>query len=79
MISTYAPCPDIRVIITPDIKSPAEGNVGSLIWVSLSAEHRLGGSAFAQCFSQIGSCTPDVENPHVLKEAFKITQKLISG
>ncbi|CAH1394012.1 unnamed protein product [Nezara viridula] len=78
VISTYAPCPDVRVVITPDIKSPSEGNVGSLIWVSLSDKHRLGGSAFAQCFSQIGSCSPDVENPLLLKEAFKITQKLIS-
>ncbi|XP_014278161.1 phosphoribosylformylglycinamidine synthase isoform X1 [Halyomorpha halys] len=78
VISTYAPCPDVRVVITPDIKSPSEGNVGSLIWVSLSDEHRLGGSAFAQCSSQIGSCVPDVENPLLLKEAFEITQILIS-
>lgn len=78
VVSVYAPCPDIRVLVTPDIKSPGMGRVGTLIWISLSDEHRLGGSAFSQCFSQLGSDVPDVESASLLRQGFEITQRLIS-
>ncbi|OQV12194.1 Phosphoribosylformylglycinamidine synthase [Hypsibius exemplaris] len=46
VISTYAPCPDIRKKITPDLKV---GWKRSLFWIDLSkGKRRLGGSAFAQ-------------------------------
>lgn len=79
MVSVYAPCPDINVKATPDIKSPAEGKVGALLWISLSDNHRLGGSALAQCFSQLGSNVPDVECPAGLINGFEITQELLKG
>lgn len=79
MISTYVPCPDIRIKVTPDLKSPALGQRGSLLWVTLSDESRLSGTAFAQCFSQLGDSVPDLEKPSKLKDGFEITQKLLAG
>jgi phosphoribosylformylglycinamidine synthase len=74
VISAYAPCPDITKVITPDIK--AEGN--DIIFIDLAgSRNRLGGSALAQCYSQIGSESPDVEDASALKNAFVIIQDLI--
>lgn len=78
VISTYAPCPDVRVKITPDLKSPALDKTGELIWVNIESRFRLGGSALAQAYGQQGNDSPDVENTHVLKRAFNVTQSLLS-
>uniref|UniRef100_A0A1B0CYC3 Phosphoribosylformylglycinamidine synthase n=1 Tax=Lutzomyia longipalpis TaxID=7200 RepID=A0A1B0CYC3_LUTLO len=77
VISTYVQCPDIRVKITPDLKMPARGGRGELIFVSVENKFRLGGSAFAQALSQQGDECPDVQKADILKKAFKITQKLL--
>ncbi|GLH08832.1 CLUMA_CG000196, isoform A [Gryllus bimaculatus] len=78
VVSTYAPCPDIRKVVTPDLKSPALGNSGVLLWVDLSGgKNRLGGSALAQCYSQLGDEPADMDNAALFKQAFKATQKLI--
>jgi phosphoribosylformylglycinamidine synthase len=57
VISLYAPCPDVRATLTPDLKapgasalvlidvSPAPGPV-----VGASPRHRIGGSALAQAY-----------------------------
>lgn len=77
VISAYGPCPDIRLTVTPDLKCP-DGK-GHLIYVDLSSgKGRLGGTALAQCFNQLGDNTPDLENPMALREAFDITQNLIA-
>lgn len=78
VISTYAPCPDIRVKITPDLKSPASGRKGNLIWVNIENKFRIGGSALAQSYSQQGEGCPNVENSKVLKDAFNVTQQLLA-
>lgn len=78
VISTYAPCPDIRVKITPDLKSPSINKVGELIWVNIESRFRLGGSALAQVYGQQGNDTPDIENAQVLKRAFNVTQSLLT-
>lgn len=78
VISTYAPCPDVRKVVTPDLKAPSMGKTGTLLFVDLSQNrHRLGGSALAQTFKQIGDDCPDVESAEALSNAFKATQKLI--
>lgn len=40
---------------------------------------RLGGSALAQCYKQLGDTPPDLDNPVALKSLFKVTQKLLKG
>lgn len=74
VVSTYAPCPDIRVKIEPVLRE--EG--AALVHVPVSPEHyRLGGSALAQCYKQLGDNPPDLDDPTVLKALFKVTQKLL--
>ncbi|KAL1505862.1 hypothetical protein ABEB36_005322 [Hypothenemus hampei] len=78
VISTYAPCPDIRKVVTPDFKAPSIGKKGVLLFVDLShGDHRLGGSALAQCFSQLGNEAPDLHCAKDLRNAFAATQVLI--
>ncbi len=75
VISAYASMPDINKVVTPDIKRPGESR---LIFIDLSpGRERLGGSALAQAFGQIGDDSPDVENPFLLAGAFKAVQKMI--
>ncbi|KAB1266424.1 Phosphoribosylformylglycinamidine synthase, partial [Camelus dromedarius] len=76
VISAYAVCPDITATVTPDLKHPKER--GHLLYVPLSpGQHRLGGTALAQCFSQLGEQPPDLDLPENLVHAFSITQGLL--
>jgi phosphoribosylformylglycinamidine synthase len=75
VISAYAATPDITKTRTPDIKRPGKTR---LLFVPLGGrEARLGGSALAQVYSQVGDESPDVEDGHVLKQAFTAIQELI--
>jgi phosphoribosylformylglycinamidine synthase len=76
VISAYATCPDITRVITPDIKRPGKSR---LMLIDLaSGRDRLGGSALAQVFSQIGNESPDLDDAEMLKRAFHAVQSLIS-
>lgn len=75
VISAYAPMPDVRVKVTPDLKTP--GN--ALILIDLSGgQARLGGSALAQVWQQLGDQTPDADDPEALGKAFCQIQELIA-
>ncbi|MFA6315288.1 MAG: phosphoribosylformylglycinamidine synthase [Candidatus Paceibacterota bacterium] len=84
VILGYAPVPDITKKVTPDIKMPGESMLG-LIDLSgrldtqgvLHHKCRLGGSALAQAFNQLGDETPDVDDPKLLKNAFLAIQQMI--
>ncbi|CAA9995350.1 unnamed protein product [Nesidiocoris tenuis] len=78
VVSTYAPCPDVTCKATPDLKAPAHGKKGYLLWVRLSDQVRLGGSALAQCFAQVGDSVPDLDFPLKLRDGFSVTQKLLA-
>ncbi|CAK1553690.1 unnamed protein product [Leptosia nina] len=74
VISTYAPCPDITVKVEPALVK--EG--AALIYVPVSpGSYRIGGSALAQCYKQLGDNPPDLDDPKALKSLFKVTQKLL--
>ncbi|XP_044855933.1 phosphoribosylformylglycinamidine synthase isoform X2 [Mauremys mutica] len=76
VVSAYAVCPDITATVTPDLKCP-DGK-GALLYVGLGPErHRLGGSALAQCYAQLGDRCPDLESPGALAAAFRLTQRLL--
>lgn len=77
VVSTYAPCPDVTVRVTPDLKSPGMGKTGELVWVNIEGKLRLGGSALAQAFAQQGNDSPDVDDPQAMKRAFNVTQQLL--
>ncbi|CAI9574070.1 unnamed protein product [Staurois parvus] len=49
-----------------------------LLYVPISpGRHRLGGSAIAQCYSQLGEHSPDLDDPQTLVSCFQVTQKLL--
>ncbi|NIN34127.1 MAG: phosphoribosylformylglycinamidine synthase, partial [Gammaproteobacteria bacterium] len=74
MIS-FAPCPDITKVVTPDINMPGKS---VLIMLDLSSgKRRLGGSALAQVYEQIGDEAPDVDNHQLLRKGFEAVQELI--
>ena len=76
VVSAYATMPDITKVVTPDIKAPGRSE---LIWIKLSPEKaRLGGSALAQTYGQVGDESPDVDDSEALKRAFNLVQDLIS-
>lgn len=77
VISTYAPCPDVRLKVTPDIKGPGSGSETALLWINLEEKHRLGGSALAQVYAQQGSECPSLEKSDILAKAFVVTQTLL--
>jgi phosphoribosylformylglycinamidine synthase len=76
VISAYATMPDITNVVTPDIKNPGHSQ---LIFIDITkGQARLGGSALAQVYGQIGNDSPDMDDPDMLKRAFHAIQKLIS-
>ena len=77
-MSAYAPCPDITATVTPDLKCPS--GEGCLLHVDLAPSyHRLGGTALAQCYKQLGDTCADVESAELLKQAFNTIQTLLTG
>ena len=74
VVSAYVTCPDITKTVTPDLKLPG---TGCLLYVDLgNASYRLGGSALAQVYGQIGHDSPDVD-PAMLGRAFDVVQQLV--
>lgn len=71
----YAPMCDIRFKVTPDIKKPGK-SVLALIDLG-KGKNRLGGSALAQAYNQLGNDCPDVDDPILLKNAFLAIQQMI--
>lgn len=74
VIFGYAPIPDITRKVTPDIKKPGKSRLG-LIDLGMG-KNRLGGSAYAQSFNQLGNETPDID-PELLRNAFNAIQQMI--
>jgi len=74
VVSAYAACPDIRLTITPDLKRQDS----DLLLVDLGGgNRRLGGSALAHVFGQVGEQSPDISDTRTLRSAFEVTQDLI--
>jgi len=77
VISAYCTCPDITAVVTPDLELPGRGR---LVYVDLSrGRHRLGGSALAQVFGQLGDEPPDVDEPAALLGALEAIQELLAA
>ncbi|RPJ59645.1 MAG: phosphoribosylformylglycinamidine synthase [Acidobacteria bacterium] len=75
VVSAYASVTDVTRVVTPDLKEPGKSR---LMLIDLApGRRRLGGSALAQAFSQIGDKSPDLEDPALLKRAFYAVQQLI--
>lgn len=75
-MTCYVTCPDITKTVTPDLKCPFSGS--KLLFIDLGeGKKRLGGSALATVYSQIGNESPDISNFSLLKKTMEVTQDLI--
>ena len=75
IVSAFAPVPDARRVLTPLLALDAGDT--ELLWIDLSAGRlRLGGSALAQAYAQLGSETPDVDDAARLAAFFETIQLL---
>ncbi|GLJ28241.1 hypothetical protein SUGI_0554860 [Cryptomeria japonica] len=76
VISAYVTCPDISKTVTPDLKL---GDDGVLLHIDLAkGKRRLGGSALAHVFGQIGDICPDLDDVSYLERVFNMGQELLS-
>ncbi len=76
VISAYVTCPDITKTVTPDLKAPGRGK---LLFIDLArGKNRLGGSALAQVFGQVGDESPDIDDPELLKQSVQRGPETVS-
>ncbi|KAK8811334.1 hypothetical protein WA158_003068 [Blastocystis sp. Blastoise] len=75
VISLYAPCPDVYKVVTPNLKKPGHS---SILYIDISkGKGRLGATALASVYKQIGTTCADVEDSHYLSTVFEATQECI--
>ncbi len=75
VITGFAPVPDIRQTLTPQLR--LDKGDSTLVLIDLGrGQNRLGVSIFAQVYSQVGQQTPDVDSAEDLKAFFSTIQSL---
>ncbi|QGU32674.1 phosphoribosylformylglycinamidine synthase [Thermochromatium tepidum] len=75
IVSAFAPVADVRNTLTPQLR--ADQGDTDLILIDLGCgRNRLGGSALAQVYNQLGSEPPDLDDPELLKRFFSALQEL---
>ena len=75
IITAFAPSPDARLTLTPQLRTD-QGET-DLILIDLGCgRNRLGGSALAQVYQQIGNDCPDLDSAQQLKAFFNSIQWL---
>jgi len=74
VITAFAPVSDVRSTLTPQL-SYQQGTL--LIAIDLGCgKNRMGGSALAQVYKQIGDTPADLDDPKLLKNFFTVIQDL---
>ncbi|KAG5719832.1 putative phosphoribosylformylglycinamidine synthase [Termitomyces sp. T112] len=76
IVTAFAPVDDVRTTWTPQLRTDVEETTCLVFFDLADGKQRLGGSALAQVFKEIGSEAPDVENPVVLKAFFEGCQRV---
>ncbi|MEZ5549879.1 MAG: phosphoribosylformylglycinamidine synthase [Pseudomonadales bacterium] len=75
IVTAFAPVLDARRVLTPQLRTDAGPT--RLLLVDLGGgRNRLGGSALAQCYRQLGDSVPDVDDPALLARWFDTLQSL---
>jgi phosphoribosylformylglycinamidine synthase len=71
IVTAFSPVEDVSRTWTPQLRTDV-GERTSLVFFDISDERtRMGGSAVAQVFKEIGSEAPDVDDPAILKAFLK--------
>ncbi|MFH1207009.1 MAG: phosphoribosylformylglycinamidine synthase [Patescibacteria group bacterium] len=74
VLAAYAFMDDITMKVTPDLKRAGH----ELLFIDLAKDKcRLGGSALAQVYGQVGDDCPDLEHAQMLHSAFSAIQSLV--
>mmetsp|Transcript_29282 Transcript_29282/g.75454 ORF Transcript_29282/g.75454 Transcript_29282/m.75454 type:complete len:1336 (+) Transcript_29282:104-4111(+) len=74
VVTAYASCPDVSKVVTPDLKT----DDGQLYLIDISGgRRRLGGTAFAHCYAQLGETPPDIDDADLIGRAFVAVQALV--
>jgi phosphoribosylformylglycinamidine synthase len=75
IVSAFAPVKDVRATLTPDLKPGAS----ELLLIDLGkGRNRLGASALAQVYNQVGDTSADADDPALLKAFFDAMQELVA-
>jgi phosphoribosylformylglycinamidine synthase len=75
IISAFAPVRDVRQTLTPQLRTDSGDTALILVDLGLG-DNRLGGSALAQVYKQLGSVPPDLDEPSLLQAFFAAIQSL---
>ena len=76
VVSAFAPVADTTRAVTPDLKAGAS----RLLFIDLAGgRKRLGASALAQVYNQVGTETADVDDPARIAAFFDAVQGLLAG
>jgi phosphoribosylformylglycinamidine synthase len=74
IVTAFAPCPDARHTLTPQLAADLDT---TLLLIDLGqGKNRMGGSALAQVYKQVGDVAPDADDAAVLKAFFELIQRL---
>jgi phosphoribosylformylglycinamidine synthase len=73
--SAFAPVNNVRQSLTPQLQTDVADSLLLLIDLG-QGENRLGGSALAQVYNQLGDTCPDVNEPTLLANFFHLIQAL---
>lgn len=75
VVSLYCTMEDITKKVTPDLKQPGGS---SILLIDLGgAKNRMGGSALAQVYGQIGNSSPDLDDLELFARSFDAVQALL--
>jgi phosphoribosylformylglycinamidine synthase len=74
IVTAFAPCADARQTLTPQLA--ADPNTVVVLFDLGQGKNRMGGSALAQVYKQVGDVAPDVDDARQLKKFFEVIQRL---
>ncbi len=76
VVTAFASVADVRRSITPELDLTGDT---TLVWIDLArGAQRLGASALAQVYGQVGNVVADFEHPEDLRAFFEVTRKLLA-
>jgi phosphoribosylformylglycinamidine synthase len=75
IVSAFAPVADARRVLTPQLRLGSGETLLMLVDLA-NGRNRLGGSALAQVYGQLGDDAPDLDDPELLKAFFSTVQAL---
>ena len=76
VVTAFSTVTDVRKQVTPELK-PGDSR---LLLIDLGGgRNRMGGSALAQVYNQVGNQTPDLDDPELFVKFFNAVQELVEN